>query len=215
MSSPDSKGSSSKQLPPLLPLDQARAIRGICLRAAWHAANKHIGYEEDARSDLNALQQLIESMAETCGSELAGMIEHLALSAAWKVVHSLNEEADDAEAASSEFSNSIISIEALVGEAAPLVGEMASAAAQHAAHRRFTGDECEEARAALVSLIRIFHQLSTWRRAKWVGVNLGGWLLLEYGPAAPLFQNQGAEGNGEWAFSEDLRAHGLAEEVWL
>ena len=51
-------------------------------------------------------------------------------------------------------------------------------------------------------MLRAFHRLATWRRTKWVGVNLGGWLLLEYGPAAPLFQNQGLEGNGEWAFAE-------------
>ncbi|KAL1502973.1 hypothetical protein AB1Y20_011044 [Prymnesium parvum] len=202
-----------RQLPPLLPLEQARSIRAASLHAAWHAANTRIGYDDDAADDLAALHRLTAPIRTHSGAPLAEAIEQLVLAAAWHAVRALHGEADAAAAAADDFERAEECVAVHVGEAAPLVAQMAAAAARHAAHRRVDGDECEGARRALVALLRAFHQLTTWRRAKWVGVNLGGWLLLEYGPAAPLFHNQGAEGNGEWAFAEELRAQGLAEQA--
>lgn len=51
-------------------------------------------------------------------------------------------------------------------------------------------------------------------RPQWLGVNLGGWLLLERGPSAPLFEQQGALGDEEWAFCQLMRQRGAAEAVF-
>jgi hypothetical protein len=36
-------------------------------------------------------------------------------------------------------------------------------------------------------------------------VNLGGWLLLERGPASPFFENMGFDGDEEYGFCKFLR----------
>ena len=88
--------------PPLLPFDQAQAIRKLCLHAAWHAANKQVGYDEDASRDLEALNQIKLCISDSSvrsgnlrsseGSDLAEDLERLVLSAAWHAVHTLNED---------------------------------------------------------------------------------------------------------------------------
>eukprot|EP00966_Prymnesium_polylepis_P115426 2668082-Prymnesium_polylepis.1 len=109
------------QLPPLLPLVQARAIRAACLHASWHAANLHVGYEEDAARDLAALEQLKSSLSESCGPELADCIEQLVLSAAWSAVHTINDDDDEAEASAAKFAEHRSELESFVSEdTAPL-----------------------------------------------------------------------------------------------
>jgi len=49
---------------------------------------------------------------------------------------------------------------------------------------------------------------------QWLGVNLGGWLLLERGPSEPFFEDQNAPGDEEWAFCQLMRQRGHAEEVF-
>jgi len=61
--------------------------------------------------------------------------------------------------------------------------------------------------------VRTFNCLYVKRREKWLGVNLGGWLLLERGPSQPLFEDQGIPGDEEWGFCEALRKQGTAEAV--
>lgn len=63
-------------------------------------------------------------------------------------------------------------------------------------------------RAACFASAKAFAALSVKRRPKWVGVNLGGWLLLERGPSAPLFQEARVSGDEEWGFCEQLRRRG-------
>merc|ERR1740117_691902 len=49
-----------------------------------------------------------------------------------------------------------------------------------------------------------------WRRPSWRGVNLGGWLLLEPGPSAALFEKYGPA-ESEWELMTKMR-ESLGEE---
>ena len=202
---------------PLFPLDLARACRDVCVCAGRCAAHGHSGNEDGNVRELAMMQQHLSALAQASpGTSLAEDIRQLSNAAsAHEVASFANKEPPD-NALQASVVASVRSLEESLGkDVAGLIAEMASAAGRYAAGlilgpqgERGHGDE------ALVVLLRAFHRLSTWRRAKWVGVNLGGWLLLEYGPSTPLFQNQGAEYNGEWSFAEMLRGKGIAEEVF-
>ena len=200
--------------PPLLPLEQARAIRKACLQAASYVAHTRRGDVKDA--PLAALEQAKQDIAGSIGGEqLAETVKQLGLAASWREVYQLEEATDQVSAAASELTGRLQRLQELVGEpVSALVGVMASEASRYTLSR-LAGDQPGEARQALVAMVRAYHQLSTWSRPKWVGVNLGGWLLLEYGPATPLYQTQGADDNGEWCFAEELKEKGVgAEEVF-
>ena len=184
----------SSPLPPLLQFEEALELRNVCLHAAWHAANIHAGYEEDASRDLAALERLLPTLSEVgalVASQLAPAASRLAL-------HTLDRQPDEAATASAELSSALDQLGTQLSSAdtAALIGEMASAAGRHAAQVR--RGEGLAAQRSLVRMLRAFHRCATWRRRKWVGVNLGGWLLLEYGPASPLFQQQASVMGGGW-----------------
>ena len=48
-----------------------------------------------------------------------------------------------------------------------------------------------------------------------MGVNLGGWLLLERGPSHPLFEREEVAGDEEWGFAQALRARGVQVPVLI
>ena len=163
--------------PPLLPLEQARAIRKACLQAASYVAHTRRGDVKDA--PLAALEQAKQDIAGSIGGEqLAETVKQLGLAASWREVYQLEEATDQVSAAASEFTGRLQRLQELVGEpVSALVGVMASEASRYTLSR-LAGDQPGEARQALVAMVRAYHQLSTWSRPKWVGVNLGGWLLL-------------------------------------
>ncbi|CAK0894982.1 unnamed protein product, partial [Prorocentrum cordatum] len=56
----------------------------------------------------------------------------------------------------------------------------------------------------LAQLVQSFHQ-AHWAQERWRGANLGGLLLLEPGPASPLFSAHGADAcHDEWSLCEHL-----------
>lgn len=68
--------------------------------------------------------------------------------------------------------------------------------------------DADEARRELSFLCQSFHA-AHWGREPWRGANLGGWLLLEPGPASPLFEDQKAEHcEDEWSLCKHLDASG-------
>jgi len=83
--------------------------------------------------------------------------------------------------------------------------------------KKRSSDE-KSALKALSCAMRHFHRMH-WKHAAWRGANLGGWFLLEPGPASPLFENTEAAlsarvGGCEWTLCAALdqsRTHSKAE----
>lgn len=119
-------------------------------------------------------------------------------------------------ATAAEQGGCVASAEGTAGEVLRRVRAMAVAAASY-----WREVPVDLSRAA-ICLARFLDQRRhlLWRRPPWRGVNLGGWLLLEPGPSAALFQEHGPSLSCEWdlllamrqklgaeAASAALRAH--------
>jgi hypothetical protein len=69
----------------------------------------------------------------------------------------------------------------------------------------------EAAKRAQIFISQAFHRCH-WTHAAWRGANLGGWFLLEPGPASPLYETVKAQtgrdfGESEWDLCAALDAH--------
>lgn len=67
----------------------------------------------------------------------------------------------------------------------------------------------------VVLLERALYRLYAERTTQWRGVNLGGWLFLERGPSAPMYESNEISGDrGEWDVTEQL-GHAAPRVLWL
>lgn len=205
---------------PVIPYEQAVHFRDVCYFAAWHMANERKSYTDDAAADKRRADTAAAALTE-CASLGPDVTDGL-VTLAWTAARHTTKVRSGGEATATEpdlLKHEMVK-EALAGTLGRAAAESASLVAMsagwHASCRRFDGDESERARDSLVALVREFHKLGTVPRRKWVGVNLGGWLLLEWGPSTPLFQQQSVaqDGEYEWAVSEALREQGVAQEVF-
>jgi hypothetical protein len=74
----------------------------------------------------------------------------------------------------------------------------------------------DDLRSDVVQMVHAMRKLHEFPNAKWRGVNVGGCLLLERGPAYPFYENNGLKGElCEWAATEQLRRSNKLEALRL
>ena len=179
----------------------------MCLRSLCHAQGKIESHaacllarvsssmaEKEARvmheRTLAATDQHVESFMAAGGSQDVLKVAKAQVSQGIK----------DVLAWKSETAATMASLEGLWAEPWRFAARMARFIGRYWALHRI-GDE-EGANRAKVFLAQDFHRCH-WTHPPWRGANLGGWLLLEPGPASPLFDTAKsivgtAVGGSEW-----------------
>jgi hypothetical protein len=186
----------------VVPVGGAALLEKMMMAAAWEAANTRKGYKEDAlinHTDFEAHKAYL--VAESIGAS-----ENKALIAA----HRQRDPGKD--------------VLVLEPDAVELLSSLIVSCAWFPANTRKGYDK--DASRDMAELTRTFTCLFVHRRPKWLGVNLGGWLLLERGPSHPLFEETEAKHTDdkgsnslklpdeEFSVSAVLRKKGLVGEVY-